>query len=135
MQTVNRKDLPDHYSEMMKCESHHNHEIVLINGVLKWKEDKFTNRMLERISLNDLCPLMENIGYGKNSEIYRKLYRSMGYSLNGYWEVFYWEPNNEDCSEYKQPTSGVEGMKVTDEMLIAAVRQAVKDGILPKYAN
>ena len=26
-------------------------------------------------------------------------------------------------------------MKVTDEMLTAAVRQAVKDGILPEYAS
>jgi hypothetical protein len=39
-------------------------------------------------------------GYTKNSEIYRKLYRDMGYSLSGYWEVFYWDVNNEKVDEY-----------------------------------
>ena len=103
MKTVERKDLPEEYSEMMKSEAHHNHEIVLVDGILRWKEDGTTKKLLERISLNDLCPLLDNLGYGKNSEIYRKLYRNMGYSLSGYWEVFYWDWNNEDCAEYRQP--------------------------------
>jgi hypothetical protein len=24
----------------------------------------------------------------------------MGYSLSGYWEIFYWEVNNEDAEDY-----------------------------------
>ena len=27
----------------------------------------------------------------------------MGYSLGGYWEVFYWEVNNELAHKYKPP--------------------------------
>jgi hypothetical protein len=41
------------------------------------------------------------MGYDKNSEVYRKLYRDIGYSLEGYWEIFYWEVNNPIASEYK----------------------------------
>ena len=36
-----------------------------------------------------------------NSEMWRKLYRDLGYSLFGYWEIFYWEANNEKAAEYK----------------------------------
>lgn len=102
MQIVERKDLPEGYQEMMKTESHHDHKIVSINGVLRWEENPAVNSLLEHISLNDLCPLLCVMGFGKNSEVYRKLYRDMGYSLSGYWEVFYWGMNNDDYAEYKQ---------------------------------
>ena len=105
MKKIDRDKLPDDYSEMMKTESHHDHEIVDVNGVIRWKENPSVNAWLEEISLNDLCPLLCDIGYGKNSEVYRKLYRDMGYSLSGYWEIFYWDWNNEDCEEYQQPSN------------------------------
>jgi hypothetical protein len=41
------------------------------------------------------------MGLGKNDESVRKLYRDMGYSLSGYWEIFYWEMNNEDADQYR----------------------------------
>lgn len=104
MNIVERKDLPEDYlQEMMKTESHHNQEIVRINGVLRWKANPAVVGLLENISLNDLCPLLCAMGFGKNSEVYRKLYRDMGYSLRGYWEVFYWEMNNYDAADYVQP--------------------------------
>lgn len=102
---VAREELPEDYREMMQTETHHDHKIVCINGVYRWEEDYFVDKQLERISLNDLIPLLHVLGYGKNSEIYRRLYRCMGYSLSGYWEVFYWDVNNEDVDDYKQPTS------------------------------
>jgi hypothetical protein len=34
------------------------------------------------------------------------MYRDMGYSLFGYWEMFYWEINNNIAHEYK-PNIGV----------------------------
>lgn len=109
---VDRNDVPDDYKEMLITESHHQHKIVRIDGVLRWEENPDVNYFLESLSLNDLCPLLSVLGFGKNSEVYRKLYRDMGYSLSGYWEVFYWDVNNEDCDEYIQPTEGVpEGLR------------------------
>ena len=98
---IARNDVPDDYKEMLQKEAHHQHEIIEINGVIRWKENADVRRILQRVSLNDLCPLLDVLGYGKNSEVYRKLYRDMGYSLSGYWEVFYWDMNNEECDEYR----------------------------------
>ena len=103
MEIIKREDLPEDYTEMMITESHHDHEIVMVNGVIRWKACSVTNSLLGDISLNDLIPLLHVLGYDENSEIYRQLYRNMGYSLSGYWEVFYWEMNNEDACLYKQP--------------------------------
>ena len=92
----------DTYRDILDNETHHNHEIIEDeHGTLRWKENPDVKRFLKNISLNDLCPLLDALGYGKNSEVYRKLYRDMGCSLNCYWEVFYWEANNEDASEYR----------------------------------
>lgn len=103
--TVKREDITDEiYREILDVETHHNHEIIEDeNGTLRWKESPTVEYYLERISLNDLCPLLDTLGYGKNSEVYRKLYRDMGYSLFGYWEIFYWDANNENASKYRIP--------------------------------
>lgn len=103
MEVLERSELPSDYKEMMTTESHHDHKIVMVNNVIRWKEDKDVAFFLKDISLNDLIPLLGVLGYGKNSEVYRKLYRSMGYSLSGYWEIFYWEINNDDADNYRQP--------------------------------
>tara|TARA_R110000822_G_scaffold98188_2_gene222217 strand:+ start:336 stop:653 length:318 start_codon:yes stop_codon:yes gene_type:complete len=103
MEVVQRSALPDNYIEMMKTESHHDHEIVEVSGTLRWKQNDTVDSILENISLNDLCPLLTTLGYGKNSEVYRKLYRDMGYSLSGYWEVFYWDMNNDEADQYQPP--------------------------------
>jgi hypothetical protein len=39
-------------------------------------------------------------GLDKNCDEYRKVYRDIGYSLDGYWEIFYWEVNNPISREY-----------------------------------
>lgn len=102
MKTVPRNELPDDYSEMMKTEQHHNHEIIEDDkGVLRWKEDPFIGRFVDACSLNDIVCGFRAKGNGKNSEIYREFYRKMGYSLSGYWGVFYWEANNEEAGEYQ----------------------------------
>ena len=103
---INRKDIkePD-FVEILERESHHDHEIIEdVDGSPRWKEDKDVRKLVDKIGLNDLIPLFHILGYDKNSEIYRKLYRNIGYSLSGYWEIFYWEMNNELADEY-QPTN------------------------------
>lgn len=99
---VKREEITDEiYREILDVETHHNHEIIKEeNGTLRWKENPTVRHILKNISLNDLCPLLNTLGYGKNSEVYRKLYRDMGYSLYGYWEIFFWEINNDNASEY-----------------------------------
>lgn len=103
MEIINREDLPEDYKEMMASESHHNHEIVKVNGVLRWKQDDFVSRFTDACNLNDIVAGLHSNGNGMNSEIYRELYRKMGYSLSGYWEVFYWDMNNDEAADYVQP--------------------------------
>lgn len=91
------------YRDMLKTEKHHKHEIVEDeHGTWRWKENPRVRELIDNktINLNDLWLLFYSLGYDKNSEIARKLYRDMGYSLSGYWEIFYWEVNNEIADEY-----------------------------------
>ena len=94
-------EVSEDYAKLLKKETHHNHEIIKVGNTLIWKPNEEAQRYLENISLNDLCPLLSSLGYGKNSEVYRKLYRDMGYSIFGYWEIFYWVVNNPDAKKYK----------------------------------
>lgn len=90
------------YRQMLKTEKHHTHQIIEDeHGTWRWKEDPDVQKCLKNISLNDLCPLLNCLGYDKNSEVYRQLYRDMGYSLSSYYEIFYWEMNNDQADEYK----------------------------------
>ena len=109
MKIVKREDLPSDYKKMMQTESHHNHEIVSDEGILRWKPDNFVSRLTASCSLAGIVAGFDAKGTGKNSEIFRELHRMMGYSLKGYWEVFYWEINNEDCADYVQPETTPEG--------------------------
>lgn len=96
----------EHYRLILDTETHHDHEIIKDeDGTLRWKPNLDVCKIKERLSMNDIVPLFYHLGYGKNSEIYRKLYRDIGYSLFGYWEIFYWEMNNQEADEYK-PNSG-----------------------------
>ena len=102
MKTIKREDIDvDDYVEIFEKESHHDHEVVETpDGILRWKENDRVEHYLKNISLNDLCPLLMSLGYGKNTEVYRQLYRDMGYSLSGYWEIFYWDMNHDEIDEY-----------------------------------
>jgi len=105
MKTIKRKDIdvPD-YQEIFEKEAHHKHEIVEDdNGTLRWKQDEKVREILDKsVNLNDLWYLFHTMGMDKNSEHVRKLYRDMGYSLSGYWEIFYWEVNNSIAENYRK---------------------------------
>ena len=107
MRIIDRKHINLGYcKEILDKETHHNHLIVEdANGVLRWKENPVVNLYLSKISLNDLLPLLMQLGFDKNSEVYRKLYRDMGYSLYGYWEIFYFSSNNPNKKKYKPSTN------------------------------
>lgn len=102
---VNRSDvakLNEYFELILETECHHDHIIIEDDqGTLRWKEKNRMNDLIENCGgLNNVLYLFYNLGHGKNTEIYRQLYRDMGYSINGYWEIFYWEFNNEKFEEY-----------------------------------
>jgi len=100
--------LSEYYAEIMARETHHEHEIIRDkNGTLRWKENPTVNQILDRVNLNDLWVLFSIMGLDKNSEAIRNLYREMGYSISGYWEIFYWEVNNEIAHLYRTTTDSL----------------------------
>lgn len=87
---------------VLDTETHHDHVIICdSNGTYRWKENDTVRKIIDRTNLNDIIVLLHCLGHDKNSETYRKMYRDMGYSLYGYWEIFYWEANNDAADEYK----------------------------------
>jgi len=90
------------YRDFFREEKHHDHEVVQAeDGRYHWKEDPIVSSCIDNLNLNHLIPLFGQLGIGKNSEIYRKMYRDMGYSLNGYWEIFHWDINNPYADDYE----------------------------------
>jgi hypothetical protein len=101
---IKRSELPKDYAEMMETETHHEHEIIEDeHGTIRWKEDPFIRRFTDDCSLNDIVQGFYAKGNNKNTESYRELYRKIGYSLSGYYDVFYWDMNNELADEYTPP--------------------------------
>jgi hypothetical protein len=105
MKKIERKKISkmtDDFEEMMEKESHHSHEIIEDdNGIYRWKADPQVNSLIDELNLNSLWILFSKMGMNKNSEEIRKMYRDMGYSISGYWEIFYWEVNNPIVGEYR----------------------------------
>ena len=107
---IKREKIKDkRIQKIFKAEKHHNHRIVKDHrGELCWEEKPRINELLDQgPGLNYLLPILTSLGYDKNSEVYRKLYRDMGYPLEGYWELFYWEVNNEAAKKYKSPKANI----------------------------
>ena len=101
MQIVDRKDVIGEYNILiLNTETHHNHTVILDEGMFRWKKDEAVDNLVDKMGFNELIELFHRLGHGRNSEIVRKLYRDMGVSLYLYWEVFYWNMNNEDAEEY-----------------------------------
>lgn len=106
MQVISRKEITeDPYREILDVETHHEHEIYKDNiGTLRWKENSDVVKWVNRIGMNEIMMFFECLGLNNNSELVRKLYRDIGYTLFGYWEVFYWEANNDIANDYDPHT-------------------------------
>lgn len=90
------------YTLILDKESHHNHPIVMDDrGIIRWEENKLVRELADIVGLNYIVEQFYEKGYTRNNEKYREFYRNLGYSLNGYWEIFYWELNNDEADEYK----------------------------------
>lgn len=107
---VKREDITnEEYREILDTETHHNHPIIFENNVYRWKQSKTVRDIVDKVGLNDIIMLLLAMGYDKNSEVYRKLYRDIGISLFGYWEVFYWNANHDDdkICEYSEKIKSI----------------------------
>ena len=104
MKKINREDVTDlDFIKIIKKENHHNHEIIQDEeGRLFWKPDMNLCTEIEGKNINDYIYNFLSKGLDKNSEEYRKFYRDIGYSLFGYWEIFYCNANNPICNNYKK---------------------------------
>jgi hypothetical protein len=102
MKIITKEDLinPEHI-EILNTETHHNHDLVLDKtGIVRWKPDQGVCDKLNGINFNIIIEEFLYRGLDKNCEEYRKMYRDIGYSLDGYWEIFYWEVNNPIAGQY-----------------------------------
>lgn len=90
-----------HHIEIIRTENHHNHLLVVDRfNTIRWKPDDRVCNILSGINFNHVIEDFIKRGLDKNCEEYRKMYRDIGYSLDGYWEIFYWEVNNPISKEY-----------------------------------
>ena len=104
MKKIKREEIKDlDFIDIMEKESHHDHEVIQDNkGMLYWKPDENLCAEIEVKNINDNIFNFHSKGLNKNSEEYRKFYRDMGYSLFGYWEIFYCKANNPICNNYRK---------------------------------
>lgn len=90
---------PD-YAEVLEKDGH-DHELEMTGTVVRWKA-KPDDHPCHSVDLNEYCIAMAT-KYGpnyRNNLEYRQLYRDIGYSLFGYWEIFFWEANNEFADQW-----------------------------------
>jgi hypothetical protein len=104
MKNIKREEIKDlNFIKIIKKESHHNHGIIQDEeGILYWKPDENLCAEIEGKNINDNIFYFHSNGLDKNSEEYRKFYRDMGYSLLGYWNIFYCKTNNPICTNYRK---------------------------------
>ena len=98
MSILNQRDNVKHtqWEEIKKTERHHNHNLAMReDGVLCWEKT-----ITDYGDINKKWEEWAKKGLNKNSEEIREYYRGIGYSIYGYWEIFYWEVNNPEANEY-----------------------------------
>lgn len=87
--------------DIVEFDSHHKHQVFEDEyGILRWVPNEEYLKSISGICFNDVVAKLLARGLDKNCEEYRKTYRYIGYSLRGYWEVFYWEGNNPIAGQY-----------------------------------
>ena len=95
------------------------HDVYMDGDVMRWVESpsidflRFLNNDYgmaidpNRVfDLNHFWNRCRERGITKNDSRVRQLYRDMGYSVFGYWEVFFWEVNNDIAHEWKGERNG-----------------------------
>jgi len=93
------------YELVLSREEKDGHELYIDeHDTLRWVEHPIrAQEIMDSFRAKDMNELFMN-GADKNDPIVRELYKCIGYSLCGFWEIFYWEVNNERANEYVAPT-------------------------------
>lgn len=88
------------YAEVLETEELGHELRVDEYGTIRWVANPVKEqRMMDMFDAKDLNDLFMK-GADKNDPRIRELYKHMGYSLFGFWEIFYWEVNNEIAYQY-----------------------------------
>ena len=82
-------EIHDGYGEIFIHEPHAHPMVIDKNDTLRWVANPAVVKQMEHIDLNRLVALLIAMDFGKESYIYRQLYRDMGVSLSMYMDVFY----------------------------------------------
>jgi len=94
--------LSEDYAEVLAREEFGYDLIIDQHDTLRWKANpQRENEIMNEFGATDLNDLFGRCRADKNDPKIRELYKAMGYSLYGFWEVFYWEVNNEDAWAYQ----------------------------------
>lgn len=92
--------ISEDYEEVLERETIHD-LVVDEHGTIRWAECPAREKEIMNIfGATDLNDLFGRCRADKNDPLIRELYKCMGYSLYGYWEVFFWEMNNPRADEY-----------------------------------
>jgi len=96
------------FREIISTEPHITNRIVRYAGhdTLYWEKANFVALYLDAVakageySFEDVVNHYTKLGFTKNSDIYRQLYRDAGCSLFDYYETFYMPNDTYNPSEY-----------------------------------
>ena len=106
---------PDVYRKVFEKDGH-DHEVYFDDqDTLRWRSNPsvdLINNMNEYddehlvkgdyvFDLNRFWQKWYQSGHTKNDSAVRRLYRDMGYSVHGYWEIFFWPVNNDIADEWE----------------------------------
>jgi len=96
------KEMGEEYVDILEREFHDGELYVTPDGYVRWVEDpERAKEIMDSFGAKDLNDLFGRCRADKNDPIIRELYKCIGYSLYGFWEIFYWDVNNEDADEYR----------------------------------
>lgn len=90
----------EEYAEVLETEELGHELYVSDHGTIRWVANpEMEQKIMDEFGARDLNDLFMK-GADKNDPRIRELYKHIGYSLFGFWEIFYWEVNNELAYQY-----------------------------------
>lgn len=88
------------YAEVLETEELGHGLYVDEHDTIRWVENPLREQeIMDEFSASDLNDLYIK-GAEKNDPLVRELYKNIGYSLFGFWEIFYWRLNNSKAHLY-----------------------------------
>ena len=93
--------LSSDYEDVLTTEETGHNLYVDKHDTIRWEANPAKEQeIMNKFGAHDLNDLFGCCRADKNDPLVRELYKNMGVSLYMFWEVFYWEVNNERADEY-----------------------------------